>query len=39
MRRTILPVARRRTARTALEGDLSQQVERVTQEAGVRQQL
>ncbi|WP_173094089.1 GPR1/FUN34/YaaH family transporter [Actinomadura verrucosospora] len=39
MRRTVLPVARRRTARTAIEGDLSQQVQRVTQEAGVRQQL
>ncbi|MEU6753491.1 GPR1/FUN34/YaaH family transporter [Spirillospora sp. NPDC046719] len=39
MHRTVLPVARRKAARTALEGDLSQQVQRVTQEAGVREQL
>ncbi|MGI5328884.1 hypothetical protein [Actinomadura nitritigenes] len=39
MHRTVLPVARRKAARSALEGDLSQQVQRVTQEAGVREQL
>ncbi|GIL27824.1 GPR1/FUN34/YaaH family transporter [Actinocatenispora comari] len=38
-RRSVLPLARRRDARTALEGDLSEQVDQITQEAGVRRQL
>ncbi len=36
---TILPVFRRATAKTSLEGDLHDQIERIHREAGVRQQL
>lgn len=39
MGRTIAPLGRRSDASTALHGDLSQQIEHVTQEAGVRRTL
>jgi succinate-acetate transporter protein len=37
--RTVLPLLRRGTARKSLEGSLSEQIERVEHEAGVRNQL
>lgn len=37
--RTILPILRRGAARTSLEGNLSDQLRRIEQEAGVRNQL
>ena len=38
-RRTVLPLGRRSSARTALEGDLGDQLATVAKEAGVRHQL
>jgi hypothetical protein len=37
--RTILPLFRRGAARAAMEGDLGDQLKRIANEAGVRQQL
>jgi len=37
--RTVLPVGRRGTARSSLEGDLRRQIQQAGQEPGVRRQL
>jgi uncharacterized protein len=39
LQRTILPIGRRGHSRTSLEGELSQQLERLAREPGVRSQL
>ena len=38
-RRTVLPLLRRGQARTALQGDVADQLDAVAHEAGVREQL